>query len=391
MTSISKTSLVTAEQIKQCLHDSLANLPSFEECALFGYPNSGNLGDNLIWLGEVFYLTNVLGVKIKYATTGKDFSAVELERKVGRDAPIILEGGGSFGDLYSNHQFHKDIILRYRDRPIIIFPQTLYFTRKENLLQSAQLFNTHPNLTIFARDDYSFMLANQHFSNCRVFKAPDIAFQLAGMPGFSALANLGKTIWYLRRQDGELAKPLDDILDTANLVTEDWVSYKNKWIIGESVVESLQRRFKRKLSTPEVLLVQAASQIFRETWQRGLATPQEWLTRQKWQLTHPDYGQLFKGLDSAYMNYQALSFVISGIHQIQRHRMVVTSRLHGHISCVLLGVPNIFLPNSYYKNKAFYDTWTASIPFSRFAENPMELKSSMDELLSSSPLSKDMQ
>jgi exopolysaccharide biosynthesis predicted pyruvyltransferase EpsI len=389
MNRTSDDSLVTAEQIKQRLHDSLSALPSFDECALLGYPNSGNLGDNLIWLGEICYLTDVLGVKINYATTGKGFSAVEMERKIGRHAPIFLQGGGSFGDLYkSNHQFHEDIILRYRDRPIIFLPQTLYFAHEENLLQSAKLFNAHPDLTIFARDDYSFALASQHFSHCKVIKAPDMAFQLAGMPGFSTLTNLGKSIWYLRRQDRELEKPLDDTLKTNELVTEDWVSFKQKWAIGESIVESLQRRFKRSLTPLEVVLAQSASQIFREIWQRGFLSPQEWLTRQKWQLNHPDYGQSFKGLDSSYMHYQALSFVISGIHQIQRHRLVVTSRLHGHIFCVLLGVPHVFLPNAYYKNKAFYDTWTAGIPFSRFAKNPSEVKVVMNELLSTYAVSK---
>ncbi len=390
MTRTSNTSLVTAQQIKQRLHESLSALPSFDECALLGYPNSGNLGDNLIWLGEICYLIDTLGVKINYATTGKGFSAVEMERKIGPNAPILLQGGGSFGDLYkSNHQFHEEIILRYRDRPIIFLPQTLYFSHEENLLQSAKLFNTHTDLTIFARDDYSFALASQHFGNCKIIKAPDMAFQLAGMPGFSTLTNLGKSIWYLRRQDRELEKPLDDILETTDLVTEDWVSFKQKWVIGESIVESLQRRFKRRLTPLEILLTQSASQIFRETWQRGFLSPQEWLTRQKWQFDHSGYSQSFKGLDSSYMHYQALSFVISGIHQIQRHRLVVTSRLHGHIFCVLLGVPHVFLPNAYYKNKAFYDTWTASIPFSRFAEDPSELKVVMSELLSAYSLSED--
>jgi exopolysaccharide biosynthesis predicted pyruvyltransferase EpsI len=209
------------------------------------------------------------------------------------------------------------------------------------------------------------------------------------MPGFSALTSLGQSIWYLRRQDRELERPLDDILETNHLVTEDWISFKQKWIIGESAIESLQRRFNRRLTLLEISLIQAASKIFREIWQRGLLSPQEWLMRQQWQLNNPEYTQSFKGLDSAYMHRQALSFVISGIYQIQRHRMVLTSRLHGHIFCVLLGVPHVFLPNAYYKNKAFYNTWTAGIPFSRFAENSSEVKAAMSELLSTYSPSKD--
>lgn len=79
-------------------------------------------------MGTVFYLTDVLKTKIKYTAAGiADFSEEEMEKQVGK-TPIILQGGGNLGDLWSNHQkFREYIISKYRDRPIVIMPQSIYF------------------------------------------------------------------------------------------------------------------------------------------------------------------------------------------------------------------------------------------------------------------------
>jgi pyruvyl transferase EpsO len=70
-----------------------------------------------------------------------------------------------------------------------------------------------------------------------------------------------------------------------------------------------------------------------------------------------------------------------GIYQFKQHRLIITNRLHGHILCIIMGIPHIFLPNAYYKNEAFYDTWTYSIPFCRFVKDPSQIKGAAQELL----------
>jgi pyruvyl transferase EpsO len=42
--------------------------------------------------------------------------------------------------------------------------------------------------------------------------------------------------------------------------------------------------------------------------------------------------------------------------------MVVTNRLHGHILCVLLGIPHFVSDNSYGKLSAFHGDWTHESP-----------------------------
>ncbi len=170
----------TAANLKQVLHKALGKLEVFEECALLDYPDHPNIGDNLIWLGEVFYLTGVLKTKINYAASENNFSETEMEKQIGK-APILLHGGGNLGDLWSNFQeFRQHIISKYQN---------------------------------------------------------------------------------------------------------------------------------------------------------------------------------------------------------QQHRLIITNRLHGHILCILMNIPHIFLPNAYYKNEKFYETWTYSIPFCRFVKEPSQIKAAAQELL----------
>ena len=123
----------TPETIKKDLHKALGQLPLFEQCALLDYPDHINIGDHLLWLGTILYLTDFLGTKINYVSSIKDFSEEKMERNIG-NAPIFFHGGGNFGDFWSGSQeFREHIISKYRDRPIIVLPQSIYFADESNL------------------------------------------------------------------------------------------------------------------------------------------------------------------------------------------------------------------------------------------------------------------
>ncbi len=367
----------TPEQIKAILHQTLGQLERFEECVLLDYPNYLNVGDHLIWLATVFYLTDVLKVKINYIASLDDFSA-ELMAEKGGNCPIVMQGGGNFGDSWNHHQlFRERIVAQYSDRQIIILPQCIYFANPENLDKSASIFNAHPNLTLFTRDNYSYELACQHFSNCKIIKAPDMVFQLVGMQLPTFKFNPKSPILYLCREDSELNKIfVPKSLDIPNLVVKDWL---NKWVYREMVKDNPAWYWR----LPGSVL------LFREGWQRGLSDPLEWLSRQKWERFHPDatkINQLPPTFNRLYncSNYQlSWSLMHSGIYRVMQGNVVITNRLHGHVLCVLLGIPHIFLPNSYYKNEAFYQTWTCQINYCRFVKEPEQIKLTVAELTES--------
>jgi pyruvyl transferase EpsO len=355
-------------KIKEILHKSLGQLEQFESCALLDYPDHLNLGDHLIWLGSVIYLTDILKSKINYAASLKDFSPTVMEKQIGK-APIFLHGGGNLGDLFTVHQeFREQIITKYQDRPIIILPQSIFCSNLENLKKAANIFNSHPNLTIFARENRSYAIAKQYFDKCQIIKAPDMAFELLNLPGLSHRVNPKPSILYHCRKDKELNQKFSvNNVKLPNLVVEDWVSYN--WVLGLN-----QKGLKR-----------FAAGLIREVWQRGLMTPVEWIYRQKWQYFYPDADK-FNHLYNPPMHKLSWSFMYSGMYQLQRHQLVITNRLHGHILCILLGIPHVFLPNAYYKNESFYETWTKEIPFCRFVQDATQIEFAVQELLELSKL-----
>lgn len=359
----------TPENIKKILHDALGKLPSFEQCALLDYPNHINIGDHLIWLGSILYLTDVLGTKINYVSSLSDFSEAKMERNIG-NAPILFHGGGNLGDFWPESQYFREkLISKYRDRPIIILPQSIYFADKSNLRKAASVFNSHPNLTLFTRDTYSHQLALQYFYNCQIIKSPDMAFQLVNMPGLSFSLNQKQSILYQDRTDRELNETNSQIfLDLPNLVVEDWPLYK---YYKENTGNGLNKLMAR---------------VFPE----GNAIPSQCLSRQKWKYFHP-YAVKFNNLDNPSLHRKSWSYMHYGIYQFKQYPLIVTNRLHGHILCILLGIKHIFIPNGYYKNRFFNETWTHSIPFCRFVEDFSQIKSAARELLELAPNETDFQ
>lgn len=367
--------LSTPEKIRDSLHTALGNRGPLEQCALLDYPDYFNIGDHLIGLATVFYITDIIKARINYIASIYDFSEQLLEKQVGK-APIILQGGGNLGDLWPHHQlFREKIVSQYRDRPIIIMPQCIYFANPENLSKAAAIFNAHPNLTLFTRDNYSYELALQHFSNCQVIKTPDMVFHMADMPLPSYKFNPKRPILYLCRDDTELDRAFAPAaLEIPDLVVQDWDDSPRKWIYrGRGQFGELKEWYWR---LPGMVL------LVREAWQKGLANPRQGLSRQKWERFHP-YARKLDALDDTFMVRLSWSLMHTGMYQLSQSRLVITNRLHGHILCLLLGIPNILLPNSYYKNESFYKTWSYQIPFCRFIDEPSQVKVAIQELLSS--------
>jgi len=70
-----------------------------------------------------------------------------------------------------------------------------------------------------------------------------------------------------------------------------------------------------------------------------------------------------------------------GVYQFKQHKLVITNRLHGHILCVLMGIPHVVIPNSYHKITSFYETWTHQVPFCKLVTNQSQIKAAAEELL----------
>jgi pyruvyl transferase EpsO len=92
-----------------------------------------------------------------------------------------------------------------------------------------------------------------------------------------------------------------------------------------------------------------------------------------------DWYSLFFENEEARLAYSRLNFdgraqtnFRRAMYILSLGRIVITDRLHGHIFCLLLGIPHVFLNNDSGKNWNFYETWTRESPLCRIARNPAE-------------------
>lgn len=317
------------EDLRRRVDEVVASLvPRGRDCALLDFPDHVNLGDSAIWLGERATLRRC-GVRVVYAADVMTFSADALRRHA-TDLVILLSGGGNVGDLYPHLQrFRESVIRAFPDRRIIQLPQSIHFQAPDNLQRARATFEGHPNFTLLVRDQPSFDFARREFG-VPIRLCPDMAFGLGMLPRPRPPSD---DIVFLLRDDIE-ARPATRALGSrVGASATDWLSDPGSVLLAVDKWLRRQMVYRPSIApivAPRLARVWTAANVWdRLAWRR----------------------------------------VERGLKILSRGRVVVTDRLHGHILSMLLGIPNVFLDNSYGKLGAHHRTWTHASPLSLLAED----------------------
>ncbi|MET1028335.1 MAG: polysaccharide pyruvyl transferase family protein [Dongiaceae bacterium] len=291
-------------RIDTVLSPALTNLSSF---ALVDFPDHDNVGDSAIWLGEVAYLTG-RGVKPSYVCTLADYSADDLRRLVPK-GPILIHGGGNFGDIWPRHQqFREAILAQFPDREVIQLPQTLHYGSEAGISQTAAIIEKHGNFTLFVRDQRSYDIAKAF--PCRVVLCPDMALCLGPLDRPSQPQH---DLFCLMRTDKERSEAIASAAAEfpRDAVIRDWVG---------------QRRRERTL----------------------------------YKMTSVSLNPFLSPAERKYQSLNSLAGrqLKRGVQLLSSGRYVMTDRLHAHLISLLLRIPHIVLDNSYGKVSGFIEQWT---------------------------------
>jgi pyruvyl transferase EpsO len=329
------------------------------------YPNHVNIGDHLIWAGTVDYLQRVSQTRIAYTAALDSYSEPSLNRALSADDPILLHGGGSLGDLWPDRQeFHERVVAGNPNRPVIVLPQSVHFRDAARARHAADVFNAHGGMTIFLRDQRSYAVASELFTNCKVHLAPDMAFQMAGC--VDPIRSTAGTTLLLARCDREALR--STAIPGVDGIHQDWVSFERKWRWG--------RR--------DIPLSRTLARWYREGWQRRFLSPQEYRLRTAWLdalRANPATSELAAGPGCEF----SLGLIWDGCHQLRLHRALVTDRLHAHLLATMLGMPSVLRPNSYDKNKSFHETWLSNIAWCRFVEDDAAVPQALAQVIRAKP------
>ena len=317
------------DAIRQALVNVLDPLiPEGSRCALIDFPAHPNVGDSAIWLGERAYLRQ-RGAAMVYTCDVRNYSRRLLERTVG-DGTILLHGGGNFGDLWPHHHALRLKVLRdFPRNRVIQLPQSIHFQSDRALDETRRVVDAHANFVMLTRDHTSFERFTKHFSH-PCLMAPDLAFYL----GPQALG--GEPSWdvfWLTRLDKE-SRGLPSTEVSGDIPIGDWMQDT----LGVRQIEWMLAAARKRSSR-------------------------------------------VKRIEKRLYDALARARLRRGCRMLRQGRVVITERLHGHILCVLAGIPNVLIDNSYGKNAAFYEAWTRDWPGTRLVNTAAEAGARARELL----------
>ena len=301
-----------AADIRQCLSPLCKDVHDY---ALLDWPVHSNVGDSAIWLGELAFFMPVLGRSPAYVTASNE-RAERLDHYC-PEGPVFLCGGGNFGDIWPDmHENRLHLLQTAPHRRIIQLPQSIHFSSDAELQRTRRIIAGHPDFILLVRDTASFDLARRHF-DCDVRLCPDMALMLGPLPRPALPVH---DVFCLMRMDKERAFE-------GNLAVPGPV---DDWILDEPPPETTTEKIVRRLY---------------------------------WKSLSPRAPGLMKSVmmqrHIAVLNRYAQQHMDRGLAMLSQGRSVVTDRLHGHLLCVLLGIPHVVLDNSYGKIANFQQTWPA--------------------------------
>lgn len=296
--------------------------------AVLDYPNNPNVGDSLIWLGEISYL-NSRSITPSYVCDVRNYNSKTLAKALHKDSIILLQGGGNFGTLWpEEHEFRLRVLRDFPDQRVIQFPQSIYFDDHVAVEETAKTISLHKSYTLLVRDQPSFDFASKHFE-CKVILCPDMAFFI-GTIHSNPSPPLDRFI--LSRTDHEKTDNwIDGLLDIQKglkVEFSDWL--QASW--HERIIGRIERH---------------------TLGLRGIVDPRNQVLLMIW-------------------NHLAKLRLERGKSFLERGRVVISDRLHVHILSILLNKPHVLIDNANKKISSLHDAWTKPYKGVTFVRNIKE-------------------
>lgn len=179
---------------------------------LFGSPCHSNLGDQaqteciVAWIRK--YLPKYEIFIATYANTSPRLLR-KIRRSIRKKDILLCHSGYHMTDLYDEQSHDLRVAQLFPDHPLTILPQTVNYQEESHAQTTAVILNSHPDCTLFCRDEYSYEKAKMLFNQCRLFLYPDIVTSLIGnvtLPEHSR-----KGVLFCMRNDKEAFYPPEAI------------------------------------------------------------------------------------------------------------------------------------------------------------------------------------
>lgn len=295
--------------------------PTGKKTIVPGTPEHENLGDSAIVLSQMVFLM-ACGFErdsIKEIT----FSEYQrlrkiIRRAVGKCDLIAQLGGGNMGSQWKNEEnFHRAIVRDFSRNPMVIFPQTIYYSVNAQAEANASktIYPCHQALTMVARERVSMEIMKELYPDTKVLLTPDIVL-FANMDTFGAKPQERNGVLLCMRSDAEKSMTDADRQQVQQAVERAGVSYR--------------------------------------------------------------YTDMYS--DCAVTKENRAECVRKKMEELASARLIVTDRLHGMIFAAITGTPCIVFSNYNHKVRGTYE-WIKYLPYIRYVETAAEAVELLPDML----------
>lgn len=152
---------------------------------LISTPEHRNLGDHAIAFAERVFFEKMNMSEMLFEITAHQYLQTRsyLQKLVRPSDLIVIDGGGNIGSLWpdANNRMN-DIIVRFKDNPVVIFPQTAFFEESafgEHVKrQIKSIYSSHNKLLLYCRDKRTWDTMSQLIPGTQMRLVPDIVLSL---------------------------------------------------------------------------------------------------------------------------------------------------------------------------------------------------------------------
>jgi pyruvyl transferase EpsO len=294
--------------------------------ALLDFPSYPNAGDSAIWVGGRAALADAGMGPPAYVCDKRTFEPDLLARRVGT-GPILIHGGGNFGDVYRSHQrLREEVVRRFPGNPVVQLPQSIHFVDPGAAQRARAVFQAHPRFTLLVRDEPSRRRAHDELGLAARL-CPDLSLGLGPLRPARRGGGGGGILWIAR--------------------ADEWARHAPPASSPEGGVSD----WPRERMTARRLWASLLGRGIRAGLGRAL----------------PLSSLLTRTYDPAARARLACAIAWMGSADV-----VVTDRLHGHVLALLLGIPHVLLDDRTGKVHALHAAWTSGVAGIRVARDPAE-------------------
>lgn len=299
-------------ELRDILIRTLSPLVNRKYC-LVDLPYHSNIGDTLIWQGEIEFLSQVQQECISMSS--QQTESLDIDE----NTIILFHGGGNLGELYRNHiDYLFSLIGRFPNNRIIVFPQTIYYKNNNVLEKDLAILNKHKDLHICVRDEYCYNMLKGKINN--LYMLPDMAFCIPLEHFKKYNVDKIKGSLFLKRVDGELSANTGEIITD---FVKDWPTFYHKLNDGTFIAKVLDNLCKLPIIG---------------NWK---------ITKKMW--------------DWWAFNVYRKDLIRIGTTFVKSYDPIYTTRLHVMILSLLCGKKVNVIDNSYGKNLNFVNTWLRGV------------------------------